>query len=328
MELTWPWVLLIGGTIVLTSVAVTLVGSRRRSRRTPTGFAIAHPERLTALPAYRRAQSTYRFAVATVATIAFVLVGAALGLAARPASLSVRYPDLANRDIVLCLDVSGSMVAYDSALVKVFGDLVKGFDGERISLVVFNASAVTYFPLTSDYSYIEKQLSVIDTQFGSGDGSYFDGTTIGDGSSLIGDGLASCTLRFDSLDQKRSRSIILATDNVLIGRPIFTLPQAGALARTGGIRVYGLNPSDGGKDDYLRALSNEYRSVVESTGGAYFAVDDPKAVPSIVDSIGAQQAVASRGFGQIVQADQPQTLSLLMLGGLIPLLLLAWRFRL
>ena len=55
---------------------------------------------------------------------------------------------------MLCLDVSGSMIAYDAAVLEVFEQLTEEFTGERISMVVFNASAVTYFPLTNDYDYI------------------------------------------------------------------------------------------------------------------------------------------------------------------------------
>ena len=42
---------------------------------------------------------------------------------------TVFQPELRNRDIVLCLDVSGSMTEYDAALVGVFEKLVERFDG-------------------------------------------------------------------------------------------------------------------------------------------------------------------------------------------------------
>ena len=41
----------------------------------------------------------------------------------------------------------------------------------------------------------------------------YDGTFEGEGSSIIGDGLASCVLGFPKLDEERSRIIILGTDN-------------------------------------------------------------------------------------------------------------------
>ena len=329
MELTWPWMLLVWLLLVVAAAAViSLIIKLRRPAPPRTGRPLAHTDRLTALPAYRRALRGYRAALVGAALLLVMLFSAAAVLSARPSTLAVRYPEAANRDIVLCLDVSGSMVEYDAALVRVFSDLATEFDGERISLVVFNASAVTYFPLTSDYTYITEQLALIGEQFNSDDGAFFDGTFFGDGSSLIGDGLAACTLRFDSTDRERSRSIILATDNVLVGRPIFTLPEAGMLAESKGIRVYGLNPSDAGADDYLEAFADEYRSVMDGTGGGYFAVADPAAVPSIIDRIEADQATLFRAGGQLVQSDEPGPWGAVVFFGLIPVLLVAARLRL
>ena len=116
--------------------------------------------------------SRYRAVLVGLASAGVLLLLGAVALSSRPASAEVVYPALDNRDIVLCLDVSGSMIEYDTELVAVFSDLAREFDGERISLVVFNASAVTYFPLTSDYDYIEQQFDEITAQFASDEGAY------------------------------------------------------------------------------------------------------------------------------------------------------------
>ena len=63
------------------------------------------------------------------------------------------------------------------------------------------------------------------------------------GSSLIGDGLASCVFRFDRLDEERARSIVFATDNALAGEPLVTLSDAAQLAAERGIRVYAVAPA-------------------------------------------------------------------------------------
>ena len=47
-----------------------------------------------------------------------------------------------------------------------------------------------------------------------------------DASSLAGDGLAACVLGFDHTDSERSRLILYATDNEVMGSQIYTLPQA------------------------------------------------------------------------------------------------------
>lgn len=314
------WVVVIAATIV--------VVRRLRARRAgPPPVAVAHTERLTALPGYRTALRRYRALVIALAGVLAVLLVASVALTMRFASVTLDEASLRNRDIVLCLDVSGSMIDYDKTVIDTFSQLAKNFEGERLGLVVFNASAVTYFPLTSDLAYIEKQFATLTKAFSSPDQSYFSGTLVGDGSSLIGDGLASCATRFDAPGQKRSRSIILVTDNMLAGKPIFTLKEAGQLAASRSIRVYGINPGDQTSKTYLQSLATEYKSVVISTGGAYYALDNPSTVPSIVQKITAQQAALTKGPVQVVYDDRPGLGVWVLLLGLIALFALAWRVR-
>ena len=60
---------------------------------------------------------------------------------------------------MLCLDVSGSMVEYNRSVLEQFGRLLEDFDGERVGLTIFNASAVTVFPLTTDYRFITDEFA-------------------------------------------------------------------------------------------------------------------------------------------------------------------------
>lgn len=324
MELIFWWTIPVWAALV---VVVALLLRRRRAEHAAVSLPIAHRDRLTSLPGYARALGRYRrLLVLIVASLAVVLFGA-VALTARPASVASVQPELKNRDIVLCLDISGSMVDYDKEVLDVFGELAQQFTGERISLVVFNASAVTRFPLTSDYDYISKQLTELREQFDSTDSDYYRGTLYGNGSSLVGDGLASCAVRFDSPDQERSRSVILVTDNLIAGKPVFTLPEAGELARSRGVRVYGINPGDTEAKAYLAELATEFRTVVDGTGGAYYALDDPATIPSIVDDITAQQAASMTGEPELVLVDQPAFGVLLAFVGLAGFFGLVWRLR-
>lgn len=326
MELILWWMPL-AAAVVIAAAVVAVVLVRRARPGVGSGRPVANIRRLSALPGYRAAMGRYRTLLAGVAVFAALLVVASVGLASRPAARELIYPEASNRDIVLCLDVSGSMIDFDAEIVEVFAELAGRFDGERIGLVVFNASAVTYFPLTSDYEYVERQLIRIGGQFASDDADFFAGTFFGDGSSLIGDGLASCTERFDTPEADRSRSIILATDNLVVGAPVFTLPEAGALAASRGIRVYGVNPGDQTSREYLDVFADEFEQVVDETGGAYYALADPNAIPSIVEEITAEQAAVMQGTPQLARADQPAVPLLLAYLGLAGTMLLAWRVR-
>ncbi len=280
------------GTLVLATIAAVLGGYlvyRRLSNRSRrSGAAVANSESLTRLPAYQRALRAHRIRLAVLAVSACLLGGAAIVGAARPLDTTIDRPQTRSRDIMLCLDISGSMASFDAELVTTFTTLVKNFEGERIGMVIFNSSAATVFPLTDDYDFINDELDSAGKAL-KGDpeyDSFFAGTFNGRGTSLIGDGLATCATSFDRIDTQRARSIVFATDNHLAGRPLIDLDEAGELAKTKGVRVYGLNPEEDGAD----REASELRTVVTGTGGQYFTMDDETAVKAIVDAVQAQEA--------------------------------------
>ncbi|CAN5460026.1 VWA domain-containing protein [soil metagenome] len=323
----FPWAFVFWVIAVVTVVVGLVAYYRARRGSSGEGIPVAHTERLTALPAYRRALTRYRVLVGGLAAAVLVLMGCSALLTMRPAEMSLVHPEPQKRDIVLCLDVSGSMIDYDSAVLDVFGELTTEFTGERVSLVVFNASAVTYFPLTSDYSYIERQLERLRSEFEDPEERYYSGTLIGEGSSLVGDGLASCVVRFDRTDSERSRSVILVTDNFVAGEQIFSLPDAAQLAADRGVRVYGINPGDASEKGYLDALAVEFEQAIVTSGGAYYALDDPSVVPSVVESIEAEQAAVIPGSPQVVRVEHPELAVIVAFFALAALMLLGWAVK-
>ncbi|HEY9355677.1 MAG TPA: VWA domain-containing protein, partial [Arthrobacter sp.] len=298
MELMYWWLLPVAAAAAAgAGWLVFRRGARGNARRRP----VANADRLTSLPEYQAAVRRYRRWLVVAALAAVTLLTSAAIAAARPVDLATIRPEQHNRDIVLCLDASGSMSGADAAVVDVFSTLAADFDGERIGLTIFDSSAVQVFPLTDDYSYVQEQLKMATDAFNGepGTSGFLDGTWNGRGSSLIGDGLASCVESFPATDgtpqagtavqdgAPRSRSVVLATDNFLSGDPIFTLDQAGALAQERDVRVYALNPGD---FDYGTASGQPgalLRAAAEATGGAYYPLDSPDAVAGIVRDVQA-----------------------------------------
>ncbi|MEO7058396.1 MAG: VWA domain-containing protein [Lapillicoccus sp.] len=324
MELKQAWVILpaVVGLVLVASLVWWLMRRRR-----PTGtVAVANSDLLRGLPEYRRAVRAHQ-----VRTLAIAALAAGIGLvaivgAARPLQRSVISQERDNRDIVLCLDVSGSMIDVDAQVVSTFRRLVEGFRGERISLVIFNSTAVPVFPLTDDYDFITDQLATAENALQTLDPAdpFFAGTLNGDGSSLIGDGLATCLRSFDHPELPRARSVILATDNEAAGRSLFTLPEAGQLATTGDIQIYGINPSDSPASSAAR----EMKQVVGQSGGVYYALNDLEAVSQILEAVGSREASRIPTTPQLVVHDQPQLWIGLAATGLGALLLLRrarWR---
>jgi hypothetical protein len=301
LDLRFPAVLTVG---LLVAVVATAAVVRHLARRSGRGSAaVANSDALTALPEYRRALRAHRVRMAVLAASAMLLAGAALVGAARPLDTTIERPQTRNRDIMLCLDISGSMAAYDAELVSTFKRLVTRFQGERIGLVIFNSSAATVFPLTDDYDFINEELDVAGRALaGEPDlESFFAGTFNGRGTSLIGDGLATCVSSFDRIDTQRPRSLVFATDNHLAGRPILDVVEAGELAKAKGVRVYGLNPEADGVD----REAVEMRQVVEGTAGRYFAMTDTSAIGGIVDAVQAQEAALIDSSARALHTDNP-----------------------
>ena len=229
MVMPWlPW--LLAGAALLVIILELALGSRTRSRPEgrrrgrPAPVRLANSSPLLSSAPVRSRIRRRRLLLGAVALLGVGVLTCSALIAARPVRVAERNDALANRDIILCLDVSTSMVTTDSRILDTFSELLDTFDGERVGLVAWNSTAQTMVPLTDDYELLRDQFKeiadVLDftpTRNNPAFGDYYDtfAGTIGDvyGSSLVGDGLASCALAFDAQGQDRSRSIILATDN-------------------------------------------------------------------------------------------------------------------
>ncbi|WP_413316412.1 hypothetical protein AA0Z99_07390 [Agrococcus sp. 1P02AA] len=327
VTLLWPWLL---GAVIVVALVLAALGLWLPRRRRDRGLPVAHVDRMTGLAAFRGALLRYRLWIGGALLLSLVGAGVAGTVASRPSGVHANQEDDYKRDIVLCLDVSGSMVDVDAEILGVYQQIAAELDGERIGMRIFDASSVMSFPLTSDYDYIAAQLGRYqralegtlgpDEQF-----NYLAGTASGLGASLVGDGLASCVLDFADLEaSERPRSIILATDNVVNGQQIFSLPQAGQLAVDNEVRVYAINPFDWGGD----MESQELREVSEGTGGAYFPLDFAQTVPQIVERVNAIEAGYIETPPQIQLVDRPGALPLVVLVVVAALCGVAWRVRL
>ena len=153
MELTYWWIL------PLAALALVIAARLLIRRRPQRGRPVAHGERLTELPEYQKALRRYKATLVLAMVLGALFLVATATAAARPAQRTTEQPEIRNRDIILCLDVSGSMTSTDAAIAKVFQELAREFDGERIGMVIFDSSSVQLFPLTDDYDYAAEQLT-------------------------------------------------------------------------------------------------------------------------------------------------------------------------
>ena len=118
------------------------------------------------------------------------------------------------------------------------------------------------------------------------------------GSSLIGEGLASCLYSFPSLgDEERTRAIIMATDNAQenISTPLVELKEACELCRKNDVTVFAIFPdretfNKGNNRDY-DADKSDLRNNIAVTGGEYYEQSANLTTEDIVKDIQRQEAL-------------------------------------
>lgn len=193
-------------------------------------------------------------------------------------------------DIVIAMDVSGSMLAEDfkpnrlEASKKVAKEFIDGRRGDRIGLVAYAGEAYTACPPTLDYEVVKQQIDRI-----NGD-RIMGGTSIG-----LGLGTAVTRLRSDSTG---SKVIILLTDGVDGGTELDPV-MAAELAKAKGIRVYTIGVGSKGFaktrvnspfGSYYANMETEIdeallKKIANITGGKYFRAKDENGLKNIYAEI-------------------------------------------
>lgn len=187
-------------------------------------------------------------------------------------------------DIVLTLDISGSMLARDfkpdrlEASKNVATEFITGRPYDRMGLVVFSGESFTQCPLTTDHAVLINLMRELKS------GMIEDGTA-------IGMGLATAVNRIKDSEAK-SKVIILLTDGIN-NRGMIAPITAADIAKTYGIRVYTIGVGTQGMAPYpvQTAFGIQYqdmpveidegilKEISKMTDGKYFrATDNEKLV--------------------------------------------------
>jgi Ca-activated chloride channel family protein len=248
--------------------------------------------RMPGLQPFARAGKTFRhylrhilFAFRTVVLILLIIV-----LARPQATDKFQNTSTEGIDIVLTLDISGSMLARDfrpdrlEASKNVATEFISGRPYDRIGLVVFSGESFTQCPLTTDHAVLVNLLREIQS------GMIEDGTA-------IGMGLATAVNRIKDSEAK-SKVIILLTDGVNNRGEIAPATAAG-IAKTYGIRVYTIGVGTQGMAPYpvQTPYGIQYqdmpveideailREISLTTGGKYFRATDNDKLTQVYNEI-------------------------------------------
>lgn len=276
----WLW----GGLLLVPVAALLLLRERRRSAHVRlSGLSAQIPKRV----GFRTITRALPFAAMTGGA------GLLLIAMARPqdedSSENVHREGI---DIVIALDISGSMLARDlkpdrlEASKRVAMDFIDGRPNDRIGLVVYEGDAYTQCPLTTDHD-------VLKTLFAEARSGLIEGGT------AVGMGLATALNRLRE-SQAKSKVVILLTDGVNNSGTVQPL-DAALIAQQLGVRVYtigvgtqgmalspvGRYPDGSLHFDYAKVDIDEktLKSIAESTGGHYFRATDERKLRDIYTEI-------------------------------------------
>lgn len=190
-------------------------------------------------------------------------------------------------DIVLSIDISGSMLSQDfkpnrfEAAKKVATKFVNARENDNIGLVVFAGESFSLMPLTNDRAALINMINTIDMNMLS------DGTA-------VGDGLVSAINRVSS-GKAKSKSIILLTDGTNNAGDV--PPQtATKIAKQKGVRVYTIGVGTNGviniPDPFgfvtqieTKIDENSLTNIAQQTGGQYFRAYDEDMLEQIFEEI-------------------------------------------
>ena len=227
--------------------------------------------------------------------VIFALKMMALGLLiialARPQSSSTNSTSsIEGIDIVMAMDVSGSMLARDlkpdrlTAAKRVASDFVEGRPGDRMGLVIFSGESFTQVPLTTDHGVMLNMLAEMKN------GLIDDGTA-------IGDGLATAISRLKD-SEAISKVVILLTDGLNNAGSVDPYTAA-EIAKLYGIRVYTIGVGSYGTAPYpvqtpfgtqIQQMKVEIdekllTAIANSTGGKYFRATSNQKLDEVYQEI-------------------------------------------
>ncbi len=194
-------------------------------------------------------------------------------------------------DIVVCIDISGSMAAKDlspnrlEAAKTVVKNFIQERQTDRIGVVIFSGESFTQCPLTTDKPALLNAVNNLHI------GLLHDGTS-------IGSGLGTSVERLKQ-SKAKSKIVVLLTDGEDKGGYIISPATAMEIAKVYGVKVYTIGV---GKEGYVetphetalgvvttteRFTLNEtlLKQIASETGGSYFRASDNKSLEDIYTEI-------------------------------------------
>ncbi len=312
-----PWVVYIGVPVLIFLSVLRL----KKKHTYEEGKKVANASLIEDTPYFKKLYKEYKGLCAIALISLLIAIALCFVLLARPAKIDKLNPEIHNRDIFLCMDISDSVDELNLEMCDELKKVVEELDGERFGISIFNGQSVLLVPLTNDYAYVLDSLTKMEEAFQNNMGkstldemlsgdydwdSYYykySGTLAEEGSSFIGDGLASALYSFPDLEKNndRSRMIIFTTDNALNGEPLVTVEEAAALCKKNDVKVFAIAP------EYV-VDEDVFQKAMLSTGGGYYKATSSKAYDRLIEDIKkTDTSLAGIKQTETIITDQPKT---------------------
>ena len=227
-------------------------------------------------------------------------------------------------DIMLCVDVSTSMLAEDlkpnriEAAKQVASEFINGRPNDNIGLTIFAGEAFTQCPMTVDHSVLLNMFQNVSSDIAA-KGIIDDGTA-------IGMGLANAISRLKD-SQAKSKVIILLTDGSN-NRGEISPMTAAEMAKSFGIRVYTIGVGTNGTAPYpvqgaygkqyvniaVEIDENVLRQIAQTAGGQYYRATINSKLKEVYEEIDKLERtkLMVKEFSKNQEEYQPLALILLM----------------
>lgn len=258
----------------------------REMHKSDASLQISSLQKLAVFPKSKKIRLRHIPFVLRTLVIAFII----LALARPQASNSWRTENTEGIDIMMALDVSGTMLSRDlkpdrlDAAKDVAEEFILSRPNDNIGLVVFAGESFTQCPLTTDHAVLINLFNAVNF------GMIEDGTA-------IGLGLANAVNRIKDSNAK-SKVIILLTDGSNNRGDIAPITAA-EIAKTFGIRVYTIGIGSYGLVDmpFMTPMGIQYqkqesqfdekslKEIANMTGGIYYRATNTSKLREIYQSI-------------------------------------------
>jgi Ca-activated chloride channel family protein len=227
-------------------------------------------------------------------------------------------------DIMLCVDVSTSMLAEDlkpnriEAAKQVASEFINGRPNDNIGLTIFAGEAFTQCPMTVDHTVLLNMFQNVSSDIAAR-GIIEDGTA-------IGMGLANGISRLKD-SQAKSKVIILLTDGSN-NRGEISPMTAAEMAKSFGIRVYTIGVGTNGNAPYpvqgaygkqyinvaVEIDENVLRQIAQTAGGQYYRATSNSKLKEVYEEIDKLERtkLQVKEFSKNQEEYQPLALALLL----------------